>query len=125
MRTMVRFLGRNKIYSVLFCITLLIGLPPFIMYAMALYDGSLPSFEEWARYGGNHGPWHFSPQVDMIVNTSFTLLILSGATLVVSVIVGLRAKGRRFFSFTKGFVLALLQLLWAYLILRVMLWAID
>jgi hypothetical protein len=82
-------------------------------------------FEEWARYGGNHGPWHFSPQVDMIVNTSFTLLILSGATLVVSVIVGLRAKGRRFFSFTKGFVLALLQLLWAYLILRVMLWAID
>ena len=121
----MQFLGRNKLSSVLFGFTLLFGLPPFIMYATALYTGSFPRFEEWAHYGGNHGPWHFSPKADMIVNSSFALLILSGVTILSSIIVGLRAKAGRFVNFAKGFVLALLQILWAYLILRVMFWTID
>ena len=125
MGTVLRFLGKNKFYSFIFGITLLIGLPPFIMYATSLYDGSLPSFEEWVGYGGNHGPWHFSPKADMIVNASFALLILSGVTILNSIIVGLRAKTGRLVSFAKGFVFALLQLFWAYLILRVMFWTID
>jgi len=125
MNAIKNFLTQNKIYSLLFCITLLIGLPPFIIYGSALHAGSIPTYDEWAHYGGNHGPWFFSPKADLILNTSLALLFLSGITFVVSIIISLRSNTGRFCMFAKGIVLALGQIFWAYLILRTMFWTID
>ena len=98
----MQFLDKNKIYIFLFGLTILIGVPPFARYSFARLSGSLPSFEEWALYGGNHGPWFFSPIADVIVNSSFALLILSGVTLVASIVIGLRSKVKRVINFAKG-----------------------
>ena len=125
MSAIIQFLAKNRIYFFLFGLTLLIGVPPFLRYSFARLSGSLPSFEEWARYGGNHGPWHFLPSADVIVNTSFALLILSGTTLVASIVIAIRSNTGRFVNFAKGFALAILQVLWAFMILWTMFWAID
>lgn len=121
----IRFLEKNKIYIFLFGFTLLIGIPPLVKYAYERLTGSLPSYEEWVRHGGNHGPWHFLPEADMVVNSSFALVVLAEVTLLVSVIISLRSKGERVTNLSKGIAIVTVQLLWAFMILWTTFWAID
>lgn len=44
-------------FLVLFFLTLLIGVPPLVIYAVARLNGTLPSEASWSVNGGNHGPW--------------------------------------------------------------------
>jgi hypothetical protein len=92
---------------------------------MARLSGSLPSYEEWRHYGGNHGPWFFLPIAENIVYAILALVILSVVTFITGVAIGLRSRVGRLAEFLKGFFLALLQIFWAYLIIRTMFWAID
>jgi hypothetical protein len=116
----------NKYYLLLLILTLLIGMPPFILYGAARLSGALPSYQVWQSYLGNHGPWAFSWEADFI-STSILLMValLPFGTFLVSVITGFNASSRRFYNFLKGMGLVFLQLLWAYMIMITMFWAID
>jgi hypothetical protein len=123
----------NKIYFLILIITLLIGVPPFVLYGSARLTGELPSYQEWLSYHGNHGPW--SPprtlvpwwalwKGDLIVNSSWLLVVLSVVTFLLSIILGLNASTKRFLTFIKGIGLVLLQLLWVYMIMLTMFWTL-
>ena len=128
-------LAANKIYLLIFIITLLVGVPPFVLYATARFTGELPSYQEWyGILGNNHGPWSpprtifpwwFTWRTDLIINSMWLLAVLSIVTFLSSIILGLTAPTKRFLNFIKGIGLVLLQLLWAYMIIITMFWTID
>jgi hypothetical protein len=125
----------NKIFFIIFIITSLVGVLPFVLYASARLTGELPSYQEWFGVLGNiHGPWSpprtivpwwFTWRTDLIGNSIWLLVVLSIVTFLSSIILGLAAPTKRFINFIKGIGLVFLQLLWAYMIILTMFWTID
>ena len=128
-------LAANKIYLIILIITLLVGVPPFILYGSARLTGELPGYQEWyGILGNNHGPWTppraifpwwFTWKTDLIADSVLFMAVLPFVTFLSSIILGLTASTKRFLTLIKGIGLALLQLLWAYMIMVTMFWTID
>ena len=115
-------------------ITLLVGVPPFAVYGSARLTGELPSYQEWLSSGPKHGPWApprifaswgISWKGDLVVYSVLIMAVLLIVTFLISIILGLTASTKRFLTFVKGIGLVLLQLLWVYMIMLTMFWAID
>jgi hypothetical protein len=127
-------LAANKIYLLILIITLLVGVPPFVLYFSARLTGELPSYQEWyGILGNNHGPWSpprtFFPwwitwRTDLIANSVLLMTVLPFVSFLSGIILGLTASTKRFLTFIKGVGLVLLQLLWAYMIMITMFWTI-
>jgi hypothetical protein len=127
-------LPTNKIYFLILFITLLVGVPPFVLYGSARLTGEIPSFQQWQSSLVIHGPW--SPprtlvpwwalwKGDLIVYSVLLLAVLSIVTFLLSIILGFTASKKHFLNFIKGIGLVILQLLWAYMIIITMGWTID
>ncbi len=62
---------------------------------MARLTGSLPAPDSWERHFGNHGPWWDSWQGVIIYGSDLALMLLSGLSLIISLVLGAtRRKGR-------------------------------
>jgi hypothetical protein len=114
-----------KLFRVLFGLTLILGVLPFVPYSVARITGSLPSAHWWYHHGGgNHGPWWGSPFELLLYTTLFSLvIILPGTTLMVAGFLSIREQKAG--ALFRGVGLSLLQWALAFAQLSVMFWTVD
>ena len=118
-------LPNNRIIFVLFFLTVVLGVMPFLLYGWARIFGSLPSEAVWrATRGGNHGPWWCYQPHDLLITFSLlSLAYLPLLTLSVSVVTSV--LNRRGVLALYGVGLSVLQWAFAWLILVTVFWTID
>ncbi len=117
--------GSNKIFVILFIITLVICVPPFALYGAARFTGSLPSEAVWASRGGNHGPWWDEPQGFLITLACLAMMAMPFVTFFLGLALSISVKNQRLLTFIKGLALATFQFGLGYVLLTSVFWVTD
>jgi len=112
-----------KLFCRLFWATLVVGVSPFLVYAVARLMGALPTEATWSQRGGNHGPW-WSETISLpLLGCLVVIAVLPIVTLLISLVVSIRE--RKWAALNRGFALALLQFALAFAQLVTVYWVIE
>ena len=109
-----------NLFKVPVCLTVILGLLPFALYALARITGSLPTQEQWYSSGTNHGPWRWELQGFAI---GYPMVLLAIATGILVLVYSL--KKRNAWPILWGLGLMVIQLGVGYGQLVQLIWVID
>lgn len=117
-----------RAFMLLLAITLLLAAIPFAAYGWARLTDAVPTYEEWARAGGNHGPWgnawSFYGEGQLVFAPMMTLLTcLPPLTLAFGLVATIALKKARMFVY--GLALGGLQIALAIGQLAALYWLVD
>lgn len=105
-------------------LSLLLGVLPFVPYALGRWTGAVPGPAQWrAAVGGNHGPWWDQWQAFLILFSWLAVTALAAATLGTGIGLALKAWdgiGAARWLFLSGLLFAL-----SYTQVAVLFWLID
>lgn len=116
----------HKVRRFLFLVTWVLYVPPLAIYSVARMNGTLPSEAEWAKQGGNHGPWWGEDLGFLILLGTLVMASLPCFTFLFTIAECCETeKGRALLALARGTALASFQLLVGFGVFWIVFWTID